>query len=532
MSEHFSPATTLIRILWIFILLVLTTTIAVGQKSATDGATPLALSPGAPAGSYPLSGFDNVNLFNGSLNFQLPLLNISGRGGAGYKMVLPIEQKWRVSVVTRPQIPPAPPEFTYIPVANWWSGMKPGYGPGVMQGRVAQFDEQECSDSSTRAVKTLTRLTFTAPDGTEFELRDKPATGTGGAPATVGICDAAGQPRGSEFVSADGSAATFISNMPISDYVLTPDGGHDLFYPSGDLLLRDGTRYRITNGVVDWIRDRNGNRINFSYDSFKRVVLITDSLNRQVSITYSSGATTYDEISYKGFEGAPRSIKVNYLPLENALRNGFSTQTYHQLFPELNGGSTGTGYNPSVVSSVTMSNNQQYQFKYNSYGELARVILPTGGATEYDYAAGITGDNASGATGAGYDGSYVVYRRVTERRVYPDGGSGSSYESRMTYSCPEDWLGNNQNYVMVDQLTAGGSLLARSKHYFYGSARLSFAASPIDYSVWNSGREYQTDTYDTNGTTVLRSVTNSFAQRENVSWWTGAWTLRRRTIPA
>jgi hypothetical protein len=41
-------------------------------QSITDGSTPLALSPGAPAGAYALSDFESVNLYNGSLNFSLP----------------------------------------------------------------------------------------------------------------------------------------------------------------------------------------------------------------------------------------------------------------------------------------------------------------------------------------------------------------------------------------------------------------------------------------------------------------------------
>src|SRR4051794_36700827 len=60
----------------------------------TSGSTPLALQPGAPAGSYALSELDNINPYNGSLNFRLPLLHIGGRGTAGYTMTLPIEQKW------------------------------------------------------------------------------------------------------------------------------------------------------------------------------------------------------------------------------------------------------------------------------------------------------------------------------------------------------------------------------------------------------------------------------------------------------
>jgi len=52
--------------------------------------------------------------------------------------------------------------------------------------------------------------------------------------------------------------------------------------------LRDGTRYRFDNGTVSWLRDRNGNTITFTYDSFKRATTIKDSLKREVSIIYAT----------------------------------------------------------------------------------------------------------------------------------------------------------------------------------------------------------------------------------------------------
>ena len=39
-------------------------------SNPNSGSTPSGLKPGAPAGSYGLSGFDNVNLYNGNLNFR------------------------------------------------------------------------------------------------------------------------------------------------------------------------------------------------------------------------------------------------------------------------------------------------------------------------------------------------------------------------------------------------------------------------------------------------------------------------------
>ena len=64
--------------------------------SVTDGSTPSALTPGSPAGSYALSGFESVNLYNGNLNFALPLVHVGGRGAADLTMMLTIEQHWRI----------------------------------------------------------------------------------------------------------------------------------------------------------------------------------------------------------------------------------------------------------------------------------------------------------------------------------------------------------------------------------------------------------------------------------------------------
>ncbi len=384
-----------------------------------------------------------------------------------------------------------------------------------MHGRVAMFGPQSCPDGRTQAYQTLTRITFTAADGTEFELRDQ---ATGGAPATVTPCAGSGQSRGTIFITADGTTATFISDTTIIDYIDLPDGGNDLFYPSGFLLMRDGTRYRFDNGVVSWLRDRNGNRISFTYDPSRRALTITDSLNRQISVSYRTETIPFDEIVFKGFGGQTRTMRVNYAAMGSALRSGYSLQTYQQLFPELNGSFSGQ-YNPSVITSVTLPNNKQFEFKYNPYGELARVVLPTGGATEYDYAAGVTDGYPSGVTPGG-DYGFAVYRRVIERRIYVTGGSGNSFDHKMTYSRPETSM-TNVGYVTTEQLSNAGAVLSRSKHYFHGSPRLSFALEPVSYPAWKDGREYQTEALDTSGATVLRRSVNEFAQRAPVSWWTG-----------
>lgn len=69
--------------------------------STTDGFTPGGLTPGSPASSYALSGFDTINPFNGNLDFHLPLLQVGGRGEARMTMMLALNtKKWRVKTLS------------------------------------------------------------------------------------------------------------------------------------------------------------------------------------------------------------------------------------------------------------------------------------------------------------------------------------------------------------------------------------------------------------------------------------------------
>jgi len=70
-------------------------------SNSSGGITPMGMKPGAPAGSYALSGLDTVNHFNGLMNFRLPLLSVGGRGSAGYTMTLAIQQPGRCATSAR-----------------------------------------------------------------------------------------------------------------------------------------------------------------------------------------------------------------------------------------------------------------------------------------------------------------------------------------------------------------------------------------------------------------------------------------------
>jgi RHS repeat-associated protein len=496
----------LCRIVLLVLLLVIRVSAQDNATSVTDGSTPLGLSPGAPAGSYALSGFDNINPYNGSLNFRLPLLQIGGRGGAQHTITLPIEIHWRVDRIHNGLI------NKYYATPNGWATIEPGYGPGVLVGRLSDSG-LECGEDPNHPA--LIRLTFIAGDGTEYELRDKLY---GGQPlnnsydASCNIITT--YSRGKVFVTADGTAVTFISDNDISDYY---GQGAEQINPSGYLFLRDGTTYRIVDGSVSWIRDRNGNQITFTYNVYG-VRKITDSLKREVNITYAAQTgNQYDEISYKGFDGATgrtRTIRVWYGSLGSVLVSGIPF-SYKDLFPQLDN-AVGQIYNPpDVVSAVELPDGRKYFLRYNQYRELSSVLLPTGGRIEYDFGAGLVSGFDSGVFGT----NKQIYRRVLERRIYPD---GATLEGRMTYSRPEDVNGStNTGYVVIDHLNANGGLLSREKHYYYGSPRDSFIfTQPNSYPEWKDGREYKTEIFKEDGGTLLQRVIHTWEQRASISWWT------------
>src|SRR5258707_5006515 len=105
-------------------------------------------------------------------------------------------------------------------------------------------------------------------------------------------------------------------------------------------------------------------------------------------------------------------------------------------------------------------------------------------------------------------GSEDIYRRVVERRTYPDGSTLASRDVfNATYNdplSPRPWY----TTVTVDHLNSAGARLASEKHYYNGSAAASLCNTPHLYAYpgWKEGQEYQTEALDTNGTTVLRRV--------------------------
>jgi RHS repeat-associated protein len=491
-----------------------------------------------------ISQFERINLFSGHTSFVYPLLSVSGRGGAGYTMMLPVENQLTLDSQGVIWANILPSEIT-----------NPRYSPGSLTvvrfngvGNQCFFAPPHQNDFTVKQDLT-TVLNFAMPNGGTVVLRDQLHDGELLRP---GSCNNNPRPlRGKIFNAKDGSGITFVSDSDIFDDVqYLPLQG-----PTGNLFFSDGTVYRIDNGRVMSIRDRQGNTLTFTYGSYSvhdpslppilnfnidawRLTGIQDSLNGPVTIAYdvqTDGFGLCDEITYQDFGSSPaqpvtQTIRVSKTNLANVFRDSQAVpQTYQQLFPGIPSGG-GSSYlsgtlNPKVISAIWLPNGHSFQFRYDVYAQLARIVSPGGGAIEYDWAAGMTGlpvqDSASW---------FDSYRRVVERRTYPD---GTNLESKTRYSRPEQATlrtfsppvpsfyaySSTLGYVDVDAIDpATDHTLARERHHYYGHA--ANGGLNLKFAPYKQGKELQVELFDgADLNTPRRQVSYQWRQRVPVAWW-------------
>lgn len=518
-----------------------------GQAAATsqleDAYTPPSLSKGThPLGSYGGGSFDSVNFFNGNLSMSFPLAGLDGRAGMGAGVALTYNSKfWHIQTTSVPNSDYTNVITYYFPVTQDWDrtgDLAPGWRihAGMLIGRTTGFGARDIGQGPNgffHYQQTLTRYTFIAPDGTEYEFRDTPSAWDGALfqhgsdPNQVVSTES----RGWMFKTSDGTAATFIMDPQANS-----DGVHDvvrvyrLGMPapivgiSGMVYLRDGTRFRIENSQVKWQMDRNGNRITFEYDGNSRLTKVYDTLGRQITIEYFNGDenTVLARITVQGVNNQTRTVEVRRGWLRNNRTDGSGAPTKGELFGYLDWNPT-ESYDVPTVSRIVMPSQHEWSFKYNKYAEVSRVITPGGGVVDYENDFGAM-DN-SGQVGT-QTGPVSIFRRIKKRTIYPN-GLGQPAERVIQYSDPS--VGDLSTDAVVDETHSvpGGGAVARIKHYFTGTPREGlFSPESVlngtGYSRWSLGRETKTETYDVvNGNEVRKAwAETTWEQRADVQWAT------------
>ncbi|MEP6850695.1 MAG: hypothetical protein ABI999_17695, partial [Acidobacteriota bacterium] len=534
------------------------------------------------AGTYPLGGSDYVNLYNGHLNFTVPLLSVNGRGGSGVTVPLTIgSDVWSKFIYSHPnylyastqgftdecntayeytsvtvdgqtetqaspvrQCHPVPTfgnaqvyvgdsKFNFAYLLN--QCLPPAYAPGAL---CATYDRHTdviyaggfgSNANIPNAGAGRTTLTFVLPDGSSHSFVDTQTMGRYQYWSVVNG-QVVNSSRGKNFTATDGSSMTFISDTVIND-TGAPNGDTTqpaFSYPTGYILMKNGSRYRIEQGLIKWTKDINGNKTLFQYvdaqNQFgKQLSTIVDSLGRQVNINYDINDGTlapdgtqlgiHDEIHYPSIGGADQKIVITKDDLANSLRSGYTVKHKNELWPDA--ASSTDLFNKTVIASVWLPTGQPYKFKYNSFGELAKVDFPSGAGTEYDY------DYASNTYFPSGQVAYSSFRRrVVEARLYSESENPGSLVTKTAFSniyslrLTGDYSPITTLPVQVDVKDASDNLLSRSKHYFRGDPTNSTNQNGFERARGLedplSGREIKTE--------IINPVTQAVYQRTEYSW--------------
>lgn len=249
----------------------------------------------------------------------------------------------------------------------------------------------------------VARVYIIMPNGTKYELRkrDQPYEGS---------IDMVGT-----FYAVDGSRLRYDSTGQ----------------STGTLFLPDGTRYVLNGGTAQYI-DHNGNTLNYNASTRQW----TDTLGRAINVPLPANPTVGEQSYY--LPGVPlpykfiwkhlsdtgvltplsggviptrKPIANEYLPLPNQpptppSGNNFpiTIQSTYSELPSLfisaassdddtgpytlvvGRGQVGSAlFDPIVLTEIVLPNNLSYRFTYNIYGEIDKVVYPTGGFERYTY---------------------------------------------------------------------------------------------------------------------------------------------------
>jgi RHS repeat-associated protein len=410
----------------------------------------------------------------------------------------------------------------------------------------------------------LVKLTLVMPDRGEIELRDDAFDGEPRTAQPLGSgCVATDANRGTRWHATDGSGTIFVSDS----------GSNGVSYGdlSGTIITADGMRYHFVNrdypgGIqntqqihylarCDTITDRNGNFVQISYSNGLKTIQFTDQLGRVTIVKKNAtdpdnpgGPTLPLLVTLPGYQGQPRYYKVRTDIMNLHYRSdqnpgsgvavivgdrspGFFDYTWQgphiSLFPSSEGLFDVEIDNQTVVTQLVLPDGRSLNFNYNQFGEVAEVQLLTGAKIQYDYdfATLPAGNTVEQETRAQMNTVSLVDRAVIARRNYQP--NTASPEASWSYSYGSLTPSNSSTAAPATEVTCASSSgqLLHERHFFLPAGRYLFGLGNglpgVDgtlYTLWSTGLEFRSESFDLNGTTVLAASETDWSQRAGVVW--------------
>ncbi len=414
-----------------------------------------------------------VNPATLAVELQIPLGNFPGRAGHDVPVTLFYSSKvWNMAY------------------QGFASGPPPGYpGPAPFTILMAKYGDHSLSgwNSSTRSPFVDQSPGYQLYDGFGH------ARGTGDCSSGCFVIDRvmAWMPDGSahELRSSD---QALVSTQQRPDNLYSVDGTRMRYQRSTDtLFLPDGSRY-VMSGSAGYF-DRNGNRIHAT-DTLGRTIpdpLAGVSPSTPVEKSYSLPGvggninyvfkwkylaevlTTPQTLAYVADSGCPPGTGATYSPhlFTSDISGRVCIQNAMQPF------------NPVVLSQIVLPTGQSYTFTYTIFGEIDKVMLPTGGYEKFLYG------QVSPLSYSSY--VYAQYNRgVSRHAVSPTGSSADEVV----------WLyaggGGQVNTVRPDQ--------TRTERYAWldGNSMWGFSADGA-----RAGQAYDERVYSASNQMLRRKLT-------------------------
>ena len=454
-----------------------------------------------PYESYHGGDIDSINLSNGRLALNFPLLTYPQRGA--------LHLSFNLMYNNQPQHYYAP--STIPPIYWYWGGGPPSANLPLENGDVFVGWAQQVTFMGESVVKTVGSDIYNywvynvvTADGAQHVLGD------------LGIIDHCGTSPG---------PYTEVQTGPFESLDATGwnvSGGFNCTTtPSPTITDSAGVHHQI-NGAGDTVVDPNGNEITLASSTIRYTsATFTDSLGRQIAYPPNINSTSNTSTSNCPVTpGIPATSAVSWtVPGYNG-QNATYTFCYASFSftnPNIDGpgGMTrgGTG-NATRLQSTVLPNGQSWQFQYgDAEAGLTQVTLPTGGTISYTYTTAGGGCGTQPSTSG---------RWVASRTVNANDGTGAhtwtyTYNSSTVVTDP---LGNDVvhtfgynvgcvSYETQTQYYQGshtsGTLLKTVNTSYSGSTESSNTAPylginvvPVSVStVWPNGQTSTvTESYD------------------------------------
>lgn len=302
---------------------------------------------------------------------------------------------------------------------------------GIGIGTGADYYNNSGQPTTTAITKTVARMFVWLSDGSRHELRKDDTVYSGFVSSFTG-----------KYYSVDGSRLIYDTS---NSTLYLPDGSH---FAAGTYTDSQGnTMVYGTSGMTDTL----GRTISGPFS-----VATGESGTADADTTYSipgfgSGTVDYQmhwrKLSDTGIISSDETDQTlrykgdatgSCTPMTSGLASLFPSQDVQGEMVM----KQGAVFNPVVLSQIELPNGQTYTFKYNVYGEIVKIIYPTGAYERFEYTAvpGISG---------WFDDSFFAQtnRGVVHRWVSSDGTSASEVEYSYSAGLVTNPDGTKTQYV-------------------------------------------------------------------------------------